>query len=449
MTTSSSIGRWPHDRWQHWSHNRAERRQARDAERGPVPPIPQEIWVLVAAAFLIALGYGLIAPIIPQFAVSFGVPMAAAAAVVSVFSAARLVGAPGAGWLVDKLGSRKIYLSGLVIVAVTTGLVALAQVYWHMLVLRFIAGLGSTMFTISAQALIVKVAPPQIRGRASSTYATAFLLGNIIGPVAGAGLSFLGMRWPFVIYGVGVGLAAVVVWARLPKSDHDVDRAARPPMRLDEAFGHPSYRSLLASMFANGWVNMGVRVAILPLFAASVFTHGTAMSGLALAAFAAGNAITLQFSGRLADEIGRKPMILSGLATTVVATATLGFATSFWPLIALSALAGVGGGMLVPSQQATLADIIGNDRAGGKTLSVFQMCGDAGQVLGPIIIGALAESHGFPVAFGVCGAIAAGAFIVWVTMGQETHPKRTEPATGRAAQAAGNAQATTDPAKEN
>ena len=433
MTTSSLTARWAAHR-----HDRARARAA----RGPVPPIPHEIWVLVSAAFLIALGYGLIAPIIPQFAESFGVPMAAAAAVVSVFSAARLVGAPGAGWLVDKLGSRKIYLSGLVIVAVTTALVAVAQEYWHMLALRFLAGLGSTMFTISAQALIVKVAPPQIRGRASSTYATAFLLGNIIGPIAGAGLSFLGMRWPFVIYGIGVGLAAFVVWARLPKSDRDVDRAARPPMRLHEALAHPSYRSLLASMFSQGWVNMGVRVAILPLFAASVFTHGGAMAGLALAAFAAGNAVTLQFSGRLADEIGRKPMILSGLTTTVVATATLGFATSFWPLIALSALAGVGGGLLVPSQQATLADIIGNDRSGGKALSLFQMCGDAGQVLGPIVIGALAQSHGFPVAFGACGAIAAGAFAVWAVMGQETHPKHTagEPQT---------TSTTTTPAKEH
>lgn len=391
-------------------------------EAAPVPKIPREIWVLVAAAFLIALGYGLIAPVIPQFAISFGVPMAAAAAVVSVFSGARLLGAPGAGWLVDKLGSRKVYITGLVIVAVTTGLVAVAQEYWHMLALRFAAGLGSTMFTISAQALIVKVAPPQIRGRASSTYATAFLLGNIIGPVVGAGLSFLGMRWPFVIYGASVAAAAVVVWLALPKTGRDLAAPARPPMRLDEAFGHPSYRSLLVSAFSNGWVNMGVRVAILPLFAASVFTHGAAASGLALAAFALGNAVTLQFSGRLSDEIGRKPMILTGLAVTATATGLLGFAESFWPLIAVSAIAGVGGGLVVPSQQAAMADIIGNDRSGGKTMSVFQMSMDAGQVLGPIIIGALAEAAGFPAAFAVCGGIAAVALAVWAFHGQETHP---------------------------
>ena len=45
------------------------------------PKIPRTIWVLVGAAFIIALGYGLIAPVLPQFAGSFGVSMAAAGAV--------------------------------------------------------------------------------------------------------------------------------------------------------------------------------------------------------------------------------------------------------------------------------------------------------------------------------------------------------------------------------
>ena len=59
------------------------------------PKIPRTIWVLVGAAFIIALGYGLIAPVLPQFAGSFGVSMAAAGAVISIFALARLLGAPG------------------------------------------------------------------------------------------------------------------------------------------------------------------------------------------------------------------------------------------------------------------------------------------------------------------------------------------------------------------
>ena len=104
--------------------------------------MPREIWVLVAAAFLIAVGYGLIAPILPQFVVTFDVSIAAAGAVVSIFSVSRLIFAPGAGRLIDWVGARKVYLTGLITVAVTTGMIALVGAYWQILVLRAIAGLA-------------------------------------------------------------------------------------------------------------------------------------------------------------------------------------------------------------------------------------------------------------------------------------------------------------------
>ncbi|MCT1412783.1 MFS transporter [Corynebacterium sanguinis] len=387
----------------------------------PVPKIPRTIWVLTAAAFIIALGYGFIAPILPQFTASFGVSMVAAGAVVSVFAAARLIGAPGAGILVDKVGSRPVYITGLLIVAVATFLVAFAQAYWHVFALRFIAGFGSTMFTLSAQALIVRVAPPMIRGRASAVYASAFLLGNIIGPVIGALLASLGFRIPFAVYGIGVGAAAILVWILTSTPRGRVVLPPKlPPMRLSEAISLPTYQSLLTSGFANGWANFGARVSVLPLFAASVFANGSAAAGLALTAFALGTAVTLQFSGRLADAVGRKPLIIAGLAATTVFTGSLGLATHVWSLLLLSVLAGVGGGLMNPAQQATLADLIGNERSGGKALSTFQMTMDAGQICAPIVVGMLAEVYGFGVAFASCGALTLASLIVWLLRGQET-----------------------------
>lgn len=388
------------------------------------PKIPAEIWVLVSAAFIIALGYGLIAPIIPQFAVSFDVSMAAAGFVVSIFAMSRLFFAPVSGRLIDALGSRKVYLTGLITVAVTTAAVSLAQEYWHILVLRGLGGVGSTMFTVSAMGLIVKMAPPTIRGRASSVYASAFLIGNIIGPVVGAGLSVLGMRIPFVIYGGAVALAAFVVWWRMPKRDDSAkkDQGNEPPMRFREAWRDSAYRSALFGAFANGWSNFGVRVATLPLFAAAVFQHGGAAAGLAMATFAAGNAIALQFSGRLADRIGRKPMIISGLIVNAVFTGGMGFADSFWPLLIVSALAGAGAGMLNPAQQAVLADVIGNNRSGGKVLANFQMSQDLGTITGPIVVGMIAETMGFRAGFLICGVISLTAAGIWA-FGRESLEK--------------------------
>ncbi|MGP6173515.1 MFS transporter [Corynebacterium sp. A21] len=387
----------------------------------PVPKIPTEIWVLISAAFIIAIGYGLVAPIIPQFAQTFDVGMAAAGAVVSIFALSRLLFAPVSGQLIDKLGSRKVYLTGLMTVAVTTGLVAFAQEYWHILLLRGLGGIGSTMFTVSAMGLVVRMSPPAIRGKASSAYASAFLLGNIIGPVVGAALSMLGMRIPFAIYGASVALAAFVVWWKMPKMDAATERKGdtEPPLRFMEAFRDSAYRSALVGAFANGWSNFGVRVATLPLFAAAIFEHGGATAGLAMATFAVGNAISLQFAGTLSDKIGRKPLIISGLVINAIFTGAMGFATGFWPLLIISAAAGFGAGMLNPAQQASLADVIGSKRSGGKVLANFQMAQDFGAITGPILVGMIAETMGFKYGFLLCGVIGLLAAAFWA-FGRET-----------------------------
>ncbi|AMO88111.1 MULTISPECIES: MFS transporter [Corynebacterium] len=389
-----------------------------------VPKIPREIWIMVSAAFIIALGYGIIAPLLPQFVVSFDVSMAAAGMVVSIFSASRLIFAPGAGKLVDKFGSRWVYLTGLFTVAITTALVAVAQEYWHIVLFRALAGIGSTMFTVSAMGLIVKLSPPTIRGKCSATYATAFLLGNIIGPLLGASLAFMGFRWPFVLYGAGVALAAVVVWVLMPSLSRDGSAgAALPPMKLSEAWHDTAYRAVLTSNFAQGWINMGVRVSVLPLFAASVFHNGAAASGFALAVFAAGNAVVLQFSGRWADIYGRRPMILIGLVGTGVFVGLMGLADTIPTLLIVSAFAGVASGLINPAQTAAIGDVVGNKRSGGQVLSTFQMAGDFGQILGPIVVGGLADYFGFAKAFAVCAGVAAMGLVAWLC-GRETLQER-------------------------
>lgn len=392
-------------------------------EPGDKVRIPTEIWVLVVAAFIIALGFGLVAPIIPQFARSFDVSLAAAGAVVSVFSASRLLFAPVSGRLVDKLGSRKVYLTGLLTVAVTTAAVGLSTEYWNILALRFLAGVGSTMFTVSAMGLIVRLSPPTIRGRCSSIYASAFLIGNVIGPVVGAALSILGLRIPFFIYGACLGVASFVVWWRMPVLSSgpavNADGVVQKTMRFAEAVKDSAYRCALVGGFANGWLNLGVRVAALPLFTAAVFNKGGAVAGLAMATFAAGNAIALQFSGRLADTMGRKPLILSGLLVNAIFTGGIGLVNDMTALLIVSAIAGAGAGMFNPAQQAVLADVIGNERSGGKVLANFQMAQDLGSITGPIVVGFLAQTYGFRLAYLVCAGIGLAAMVSW-TFGRET-----------------------------
>nr|WP_113905152.1 MULTISPECIES: MFS transporter [Brevibacterium] len=398
--------------------------------------MPREIHVLVAAAFIVAIGYGIIAPVLPQFAASFDFGVTAATIVVSSFAFFRFVFSPTSGRLVDAFGERRIYIAGLLIVAASTAAVAFAQDYWQLLVFRGLGGIGSTMFSVSAMALIIRLAPVDARAKASSTYATAFLVGNIAGPVLGGAMAGWGMRVPFVIYAIGLVLAALVVRVFLASTAAEgsatksgrarVDALGDAPvqevMTFRQAWSDSAYRAALLSAFVQGWSAMGIRVAIYPLFAIQALRADTAVAGLALTMFAIGNASAVAVVGRFADAHGRKPFIQWGLLILGVTTAALGFTDSIWLFFVLSVVAGIGSGLANPAQQAAVADVIGRDRKGGRVLAKYQMALDGGAILGPIIAGAIVDRFDYSWAFVLTGLLGIMAAAYWIT-GRETRPQ--------------------------
>lgn len=379
-------------------------------------PIPAEIWVLVAAAFLIALGYGLVAPILPQFARSFDVGVMAASAIVSIFAFVRLVFAPAGGALVARFGERRIYLIGLGIVSVSSALCGLADSYVALLIFRGLGGIGSVMFTVSSMGLLVRLSPPAQRGHTSSLYGTAFLLGNIIGPILGSLLAELGQRMPFFIYAAAVTAAVLVVMVFLQggPGGRPEPGDAQARMTLAEAISLPYYRALLVTGFAHGWSNFGVRIALLPLMAAAVPSIGAAAAGIALTLFALGNAVTQQATGRLVDRYGRRPFLVLGLLISAAATLPFGWFDTIWWFLALSALAGAGAAFIAPASQALLADLIGANRNGGQALSTYSMATDLGSIAGTLLAGAIADAVGFGWAFTVTAGVMFVAVVPWL-----------------------------------
>lgn len=383
--------------------------------------IPAQIWVLVGAAFVIAIGYGLISPILPAYAQSFDVGVAAASVIVSAFAFFRLLFAPAGGKLVTFLGERPVYMLGLIIVSASSIATAFASSYTQLLIFRGLGGVGSTMFTISAMSLLVRLAPPAIRGRVSSAYGSAFLIGGMIGPVLGGVLANWGMRAPFIVYGLALIVAATVVGMGLRGAHLNQAEAedTREVLSVREALRSPVYRAALAAAAAHGWTNFGVRNAVLPLLAAAVLDEPW-VAGTVLAVGAVGTALTLQISGRLADTLGRRPLVIAGLAIMGVALSLVGSAhqLSVGPglslLLGLSFVAGIGAGCAGPGQQAAVADIIGNDRNGGTVLSTFQMVQDSGAILGPILIGFVADEFGFQIAFITTGVFCLVGMLPWL-----------------------------------
>jgi MFS family permease len=376
--------------------------------------LPREVWSLIGANAVIALGYGVAAPVLPQLARHFGVGLSAATFIITAFAVMRLCAAPPTGLLIQRLGERRIYVSGLMIVAVSTAACAFAHTYWQLLVFRALGGIGSTMFFISALALMIRMSPHDARGRVAGMFSGGFLVGSVIGPVLGSLTAGLGLNAPFLIYGALLLVAAIFVLVSLRNSE------LAAPADDDElivtvrvALSHRAYPVALLSNFATGWSFFGLRFALVPLFASEVLGHSAGIAGLALAAFAVGNVIAVIPAGRLSDRIGRKPLLIIGLALAGISTASLGLTPSLPIFLGEAVIAGAASGIYGSPQQAAVADIIGRAR-GGQAVAAFQMMSDFGSIVGSLGVGMIAQQLSFEWAFAISGAILLLASVGWM-----------------------------------
>jgi MFS transporter, DHA1 family, multidrug resistance protein len=384
------------------------------ARRGPFRELPSEVAILTAVAFTVALGFGIVAPAIPAFARQFGVSVAAAASVISVFALMRVIGALPAGRLVDRFGEPGVMAAGIAVVAVSSILAGFSQSFTELMVLRGSGGVGSAMFSISAQALLLETVPGSQRGRASGLFSGGFLLGGISGPALGGLVAAWSLRAPFFIYGGLLVVPAILAAVVLGRTPNHRTPASRPPARslatLGRAVRSRIWRAAASANLADGFAALGVRGALVPLFVREVLHRSEVWTGIGFLLFAALNGAALLPGGRVADTLGRRPVIVAGCAISAVGMVMLALQSGPEAYLVAMAVAGFGSGLLDVAPAAMIGDII--DRGGGTMVASYQMAGDIGCVVGPVAGGFLVDSASYGAAFGLAAAVLCGAAIL-------------------------------------
>ena len=257
------------------------------------------------------------------------------------------------------------------------------------------------MFTVASVSMLVRFAPPEMRGRASGLWATGFLLGNLAGPLLGGGL-------------VSVQPARAVPRLRgdAPGRD-DPDRAllrggragvGRRPgrrrrcrsSRFRAALGHPTYRAALAARSPTAGPCSGCASRSSRCSSSRPSTSAESWAGSRCRCSPRATRRRCVLAGRLADRRGRRPPMLVGLAISAAGTAVLGADPDSLPLfLVVSLVAGLGSGLVNPPLNAAVADVDRVERPGpGRCWPGFQMAGDIGTILGPLVAGAAARSPG-------------------------------------------------------
>jgi MFS family permease len=360
---------------------------------------------------MVALGFGLVAPALPLFARELGVGKAAAGAVVSAFALMRLLMAPFVGRLVNAAGERVLLATGIGIVAVSSALAGLSQSYWQLLVLRGAGGVGSIMFSVSAASLLVRVTPSHLRGRAQGVWAGSFLIGLVAGPAVGTIATF-SLRLPFFLYAGTLVVAGLLGLGALRHSELAAPQSVRSePMVLSVALRNRAYVAALAAAFAGDFALVGARSALVPLYVRDSLdlSAGWAYAAFLIVSLVSG--VLLLPTGKLADTVGRRPVIGLGLVVGASAFVLLPTLPAIAGLVTATVLIGVAAASDSVAPGAVMGDVVAG--RGGTVVAFFQMAGDLGAVLGPVLTGWVADAAGYPPAFAVCAAVcAAPVFVV-------------------------------------
>ncbi|MEY4972730.1 MAG: hypothetical protein RL399_687 [Actinomycetota bacterium] len=359
------------------------------------------------------MGFGIIAPTLPLFASSFGVNNAQVGAILSAFAFARFASGLIAGKLVDTFGERAVYTVGIGFVAISSAAAAMAQSYSQLLLFRAAGGFGSSMFSVAAGSLLLRVVSDNQRGRAQSLYNGSFLIGMVGGPVVGGALSAFSLRAPLAIYAVLLAISSISAGILL-RGSH---LAAKPEGKSEktsirEALALKPYRIALAISFSTGFILFGMGRSLVPLFMVEDMKVSTTYMGIGFTMASIANGLLLLRAGRLSDEKGRRYVAITGSSALFISTALLLFTVQSWIFFPAMIFSGIAGAYLSTVPGSLVGDVLKGK--GGQVIALMQMSGDFAAMIAPILLGAISDAGGFRPAFLVATVLMA--VIVAITL---------------------------------
>lgn len=163
-----------------------------------------------------------------------------------------------------------------------------------------------------------------------------------------------------------------------------------------------AFITLAVAIFAAS-MGVGMVAPVLPVHARELGASGTA-AGLTFSAFAATQLLVSPFTGRLSDRYGRKPFILLGTATYIIAAVGWMLVDRIEVVIALRALTGLGSGLVFSLALAYIGDLAPEGQE-GRFMGAFGVFDFLGFGVGPIVSGALRDAAGFDAVFVAMAAL--------------------------------------------
>ncbi len=200
--------------------------------------------LLMFNIFLVFTGIGLVIPIMPTYMNELHIGGSVLGLMVAAFSISQLIFSPYSGRLSDRIGRKKLIITGMVIFAISEWLFAIAHAPALLFVSRAIGGLGAALIMPSVMAYAADITSNEERGSAMGFINAAITTGFIIGPGIGGLLAEYGIRVPFYAAAIAGLVAAIATLLMLPES---LSPERRAELTTSQGKGDSLVRQLLQS----------------------------------------------------------------------------------------------------------------------------------------------------------------------------------------------------------
>ena len=383
---------------------------------------------LCAAGFLAYCSYAICrTPLLPLFAHDLG---ASAPMVGFVVGASTLTGVvlklPAGAWS-DVLGRRPLLVAVSLVFAGMPFAYLGVSTLGLLVALRFVHGSATAIFGPVASAGLSDVAPVARRATWLSTYSTVQGAGQVLGPVL-AGYLIAGGHFNLAFAAAGIVALAVPIivgrWRGPQPHAPDEGRWQHFSRGITEV-ARDRLILLTSAAQAAQFVLNGTLNAFLPLYGREVLGLSAFQVGWLFGAQILTTLATRPLMGIVSDRVGRRGLIVGGLAACSTAVLLVSFAAGLPALLAAVLLYAVGVAVTTAATSAYVTDLAHRTRFGAAH-GVFGTIYDVGDALGPIVAGVLVASVGYARMFQVMAAASAVVTVVFGLSSRESRSLTTD-----------------------
>jgi len=341
--------------------------------------------IVFVTVFIDLLGFGIIIPLLPFYAETFGATAFTVGMLATSFSLMQFVFAPIWGRLSDRVGRRPIILLGLLGSCLSYLAFGMANTLTALFAARIFAGIAGANIP-TAQAVVADLTTPENRAKGMGIIGAAFGLGFIFGPAIGGFLSRYGYSMPaFFASGLSL-LNFAAAWFLLPETLKPEHRAIERVGRIDAlraALARPHLPLLLVISFLIV-AAFSAFEATFALFAERAYGFGASTIGYVFA-FVGIILVIVQGAlvGRVVKRVGEHHIMPASLAIVAIGLLMIPATRSVAALLAANGIMAVGMGFNNPSLMSLVSRYSAAEDQGG-VMGLMQSLSSLARIVGPL-----------------------------------------------------------------